>query len=67
MKKHTTTTHPDRLISLGYSVATLRTIKKLAGEFKDWNDLQTLKEALKEIEHHAEEAISFDKEHGGNL
>jgi hypothetical protein len=65
--KNTTTQYSiaQRLTSLGYSVATLRTIKKIAGEFKEWDDLQTLKEALKEIEHHAEDALTFDKNNGG--
>jgi hypothetical protein len=55
----------ERLTSLGYAVSTLRIIKKLAVEFKDTNDLQTLKEALKEIEYQAEDALGFDKQNGG--
>jgi hypothetical protein len=55
----------ERLTSLGYSVSTLRIVKKLAAEFKDTNDLQALKEALKEIEYQANDALTFDKNNGG--
>jgi Holliday junction resolvasome RuvABC DNA-binding subunit len=65
MRNYTTTTHPDRLVSLGYAVATIEAIKKIANEFKDSKDAEALKDALKEIEWQCDYAIAFDKEHGG--